>query len=225
MSDPKDAKLEEAENSSTDYNDGVIMVDPTDLEMGSDDDADEDELMIDCDYENEEEFSNEQNEDAYDPMSLVSVGLEEDEEDEEVITEEDDREQKCSFCSKTFSNRKRLNRHIKSTHQKDCSAACQYCGRVLSDAESYKRHLNNVHQIKIPDIEENSSPSKLFQVKNVLPVFSIPSLVKKCPDCDQQFATKTTLNIHRLKVHVAGLKNLPCPQCNQVRMINKDSRL
>ena len=40
--------------------------------------------------------------------------------------------------------------------------------------------------------------------------------IRKCPDCDQQFATKTTLNIHRLKVHVAGLKNLPCPQCNQV---------
>ena len=46
-------------------------------------------------------------------------------------------------------------------------------------------------------------------------MFSIPSLVKKCPDCDQQFATKTTLNIHRLKVHVAGLQNLPCPQCGQ----------
>ena len=52
-------------------------------------------------------------------------------------------------------------------------------------------------------------------MKNVSPVFSIPSLVKRCPDCEQQFATKTTLNIHRLKVHVAGLKNMPCPQCNQ----------
>merc|ERR550534_866489 len=51
--------------------------------------------------------------------------------------------------------------------------------------------------------------------KKLKPVFSIPSLVKKCPDCDQQFATKTTLNIHRLKVHVAGLQNLPCPQCGQ----------
>ena len=46
-------------------------------------------------------------------------------------------------------------------------------------------------------------------------MFSIPSNVRKCPDCDQQFATKTTLNIHRLKVHVAELKNLPCPQCDE----------
>ena len=153
------------------------------------------------------------------PLSLVSVGLDEEDDNDmkdEGLSFDNGQEQICTFCSKGFSNRKQLNRHIKSVHQKSCSVAYQYCGRVLSDADSYKRHLNNVHQIKIPDLEENSSPSKLFQMKNVSPVFSIPSLVKKCPDCDQQFATKTTLNIHRLKVHVAGLKNMPCPQCNQV---------
>jgi len=227
MSELRDAILtnnEDEEVLDDDYDDGVVMVDPTDLEMGSDGEAEDDELMIDCEYDDVQEMPNQFSEDGegYDPLSLVSVGLDEeddddddeDEEDEEVSIE-DDQEQNCNFCSKTFSNRKQLNRHIKSVHQKACSVACQYCGRVLSDADSYKRHLNNVHQIKIPDLGENSSPTKLFQVKNVSPVFSIPSLVKKCPDCDQQFATKTTLNIHRLKVHVAGLKNMPCPQCNQ----------
>jgi len=221
MSEVKDAILDEEGGEDGDYNDGVVMVDPTDLEMGSDEDEDVDELMIDCEYEEDQDKNNEQNEDqdGYDPLSLVSVGLDEEDEDDEMEDEEanndDDQEQKCSFCSKSFTNKKQMNRHIKSVHQKACSVACQHCGRVLSDADSYKRHLNNVHQIKIPDLGENSSPTKLFQVKNVAPVFSIPSLVKKCPDCDQQFATKTTLNIHRLKVHVAGLKNMPCPQCNQ----------
>jgi len=220
MSELKDAILDEEGTVEEDYNDGVVMVDPTDLEMGSDEDGQDDELMIDCEYDDIQEISNEQSEDGegYDPLSLVSVGLDEEDDDdmeEEGLSFENGQEQKCTFCSKGFSNRKQLNRHIKSVHQKACSVACQYCGRVLSDADSYKRHLNNVHQIKIPELEENSSPSKLFQVKNVSPVFSIPSLVKKCPDCDQQFATKTTLNIHRLKVHVAGLKNMPCPQCNQ----------
>jgi len=220
MSELKDAILDEEGTVEEDYNDGVVMVDPTDLEMGSDEDGQDDELMIDCEYDDIQEISNEQSEDGegYDPLSLVSVGLDEEDDDdmeEEGLSFNNGQEQKCTFCSKGFSNRKQLNRHIKSVHQKACSVACQYCGRVLSDADSYKRHLNNVHQIKIPELEENSSPSKLFQVKNVSPVFSIPSLVKKCPDCDQQFATKTTLNIHRLKVHVAGLKNMPCPQCNQ----------
>merc|ERR1719192_2228661 len=135
--------------------------------------------------------------------------------EDEGLSFENGQEQKCTFCSESFSNRKLLNNHILTVHQKSCSVACQYCGRGLSDADSYKRHLNNVHQVNIPELNENSSPTKLSKAKKLKPVFSIPSLVKKCPDCDQQFATKTTLNIHRLKVHVAGLQNLPCPQCGQ----------
>ena len=85
-------------------------------------------------------------------MSLVSVGLEEDEadDDDEEEAAEDDQEQKCSFCSKDFANRKQLNRHIKSVHQKICSVACQYCGQVLSDSENYRHHLNSVHQVRQP---------------------------------------------------------------------------
>ena len=151
MSELKDAILDE---EGDDYNDGVVMVDPTDLEMGSDEDGEDDELMIDCEYDDVQEISNEQSEDGegYDPLSLVSVGLDEEDDDDddmedEELSIEDDQEQTCTFCTKLFSNRKQLNRHIKSVHQKACSVACQYCGRVLSDADSYKRHLNNVHQV------------------------------------------------------------------------------
>ena len=153
MSEVKDAILDEEGGEDGDYNDGVVMVDPTDLEMGSDEDEDVDELMIDCEYEDNQDKNNEQNEDqdGYDPLSLVSVGLDEEDEDDEMEDEEanndDDQEQKCSFCSKSFTNKKQMNRHIKSVHQKACSVACQHCGRVLSDADSYKRHLNNVHQV------------------------------------------------------------------------------
>ena len=152
MSELKDAILDEEGTVEEDYNDGVVMVDPTDLEMGSDEDGQDDELMIDCEYDDIQEISNEQSEDGegYDPLSLVSVGLDEEDDDdmeEEGLSFENGQEQKCAFCSKGFSNRKQLNRHIKSVHQKACSVACQYCGRVLSDADSYKRHLNNVHQV------------------------------------------------------------------------------
>ena len=213
-------------DNEVDYNASVVMVDPNDIEMASDeDDETADELTIDCDYDNDNE--NDQSEEMYDPMSLVSVGLEEDDDDdeEETIIDTSGKEI-CEFCQESFDDKKKLSKHIKSAHPKSCQIACQYCGRVLSDAESYRRHLNNMHQISLPSSPLppqkktiKTSPSKPQsrppQSKSQpQPVFSIPSNVRKCPDCDQQFATKTTLNIHRLKVHVAGLKNLPCPQCH-----------
>ena len=181
-------------SDNEDYNESVVMVDPSDIQIPSDqDEPDDDELTIDCDYEI--------NKDDYDPMSLVSVGLEDDDE------EEDEDESEMTNVVET---------------KRGC-VACQYCGRVLSDQESYRRHLNNVHQISVSPAEAGtdspvpSSPSK--PPKKVRPtpspMFSLPANVRKCPDCDQQFATKTTLNIHRLKVHVAELKNLPCPQCDE----------
>ena len=127
-----------------DQDDGnLVIVDPT---LGSEDE--DDALMIDCSDEEEGE------EDGYDPLSLVSVGLDEDEEDMEEEEEDFPMEDKnnkasCTFCSESFSNRKLLNNHILSVHQKACSVACQYCGQVLSDADSYKRHLNNVHQVSL----------------------------------------------------------------------------
>ena len=123
----------------------LILVDPT-VDLGSEDE--EDALMIDC--SDEEDDADDEN--GYDPLSLVSVGLDEDEDDmeedeDDLSFEEKNNEASCTFCSESFSNRKLLNNHILSVHQKACSVACQYCGRVLSDAESYKRHLNNVHQV------------------------------------------------------------------------------
>ena len=201
-------------DTEADYNESVVMVDPTDIEMASDDDDDPDtSLTIDCDYD-----------DSYDPMSLVSVGLDEEEEEEEGVPEETDDNGQCDLCSESFSDKKQLAKHIKAVHPKSCCVACQYCGRVLSDHDNYRRHLNNMHNIKLPTSPLPPAPQTLQQSPPIKkekqiqpkPVFSIPSNVRKCPDCDQQFATKTTLNIHRLKVHVAGLKNLPCPQCNEV---------
>ena len=142
-------------SDSDDYNESVVMVDPNDIEIPSDHEPDEEEeeLTIDCDYEI--------NKDGYDPMSLVSVGLEDDDDDED---EEDEvtgseavetGEDVCSFCPEKFSNKKDLAVHIKTDHPKSCCVACQYCGRVLSDPDSYRRHLNNVHQVR-PALSLNS---------------------------------------------------------------------
>ena len=94
-------------SDSDDYNESVVMVDPNDIEIPSE--PEDDELTIDCDYEI--------NKDGYDPMSLVSVGLEdddEDEEDDEMENVAESSDEVCSFCSQTFSSKKELTAHIKT---------------------------------------------------------------------------------------------------------------
>ena len=115
-------------DAEPDYNASVVMVDPTDLQLAPSDE--EDELTID---------------EGQDPMSFLSVGMDEDDEDDED------------------------------------------------------------EEIEAGDANITQRRQSLGQTQTL----------KQCPDCEEKFSTKTSLNIHRLKVHVAGLKNLPCPQCHQ----------
>ena len=125
-------------SDSDDYNESVVMVDPNDIEIPSDHEPDEDELTIDCDYEIDK--------DGYDPMSLVSVGLEDDDDDDE----ED--ELTGGEAVETVET------------GPDC-VACQYCGRVLSDQESYRRHLHNVHQVRLSSVLDGGITSRLVPDK------------------------------------------------------------
>ena len=138
----REASFTSEMSDNDDYNESVVMVDPNDIEIPSDqDEPDDDELTIDCDFE--------LNRDGYDPMSLVSVGLEDDEDEEDEVTDVGESEEACTFCPLKFESKKSLSVHIKTEHSKSCCVACQYCGRVLSDADSYRRHLNNVHQVSL----------------------------------------------------------------------------
>ena len=149
----------------------------------------EDKLIIDCDYEI--------NKDAIDPMSLVSVYLasDEDEQDTEKVAESS--EDVCSFCYQTFSSSKELNDHIIYEH----CVVCQFCGWIFRDVESYMEHIKNVGGCK-NTVETNPDHNRPVSI------LSFDSDVQQCPDCDQKFRYKTTLNIHRLNVHVAKNKNI-----------------
>ena len=130
-------------DNEADYNASVVMVDPNDIELESDEDGAEDELTIDCDT-------------GYDPMSLVSVGLEEDEEEdeemedgEEAVSAAGPAAEKCDICDKVCESRSGLAKHMRATHPGSCCVACEYCGRVLADQDTYTRHLNNMHHIQV----------------------------------------------------------------------------
>lgn len=226
--DEEDEEEEEEEEMDNDYSSKLIAVDMDDI-VG-DPPEEDNQLMMDFEDDNNSTITSldkncdSESEGAYDPLCLVSVGLDDDEDVDEDEDEEElsfDREQindinsNCPFCTKLFTNRQQLNSHIKTVHQKSCSVTCQFCGRILSDDHSYRKHVATVHKIGTSQ-GSNLGKREDTSIKGSLaPVLSIPSLVRKCPDCDQQFANKTTLNIHRLKVHVAGLTQMPCPKCDQ----------
>ena len=131
-------------DNEADYNASVVMVDPNDIELESDEDEGEDELTIDCDT-------------GYDPMSLVSVGLEEDEEEDEEMEDGEGEAvsaagpaaEKCDICDKVCESRSGLAKHMRATHPSSCCVACEHCGRVLADQDTYTRHLNNMHNIQV----------------------------------------------------------------------------
>jgi len=223
---------EEEDEILGDYSSKLIAVDMEDIDR-SDHDGDnpeeDNELMIDCEDDNDslairalDRNCDSESDGAYDPLCLVSVGLDDDEdvdEDEEELSFDgeqiDDINSNCPFCTKLFTNRQQLNRHIRTVHQKSCSVTCQFCGIILSDDQAYRKHVATVHKIGTSQNSQLGKPENASIKGSLAPVLSIPSLVRKCPDCEQQFANKTTLNIHRLKVHVAGLTQMPCPQCDQ----------
>ena len=71
-------------------------------------------------------------------------------------------------------------------------------------------------QVKVPAGDVAATAADSINISFPQPVLSVTALAKQCPDCSLKFATKTTLNLHRLKNHVVALKQLPCPQCKQV---------
>ena len=149
---------EDLSNSSNDYSSELMMVDMEDIDRSEYlADEDENELMIDCEDDDNstsvpvERTISDNSDNGYDPLSLVSVGLDDDDDvdDEELSFDEEISNEvntKCPFCSRLFSNRQLLNRHIRTVHQKSCSVTCQFCGRILNDEDSYRRHVASVHK-------------------------------------------------------------------------------
>jgi hypothetical protein len=74
-------------------------------------------------------------------------------------------------------------------------------------------------QVQLPTV--SAAADKATASSFPQPVLSVTALAKQCPDCNLKFATKTTLNLHRLKAHVVALKQLPCPQCKQVSILHQ----
>ena len=55
----------------------------------------------------------------------------------------------CDICCKTFQNRKRLQTHIKTTHNTSIFYPCQHCNKQFKGKALRNNHIGIVHLISI----------------------------------------------------------------------------
>ena len=95
---------------------------------------------------------------------------------------------KCEACDKTFVFQKDLRRHVKTVHLKIRSIKCHLCNKELAGGDAHlKKHMRRIHE----------GNEKLF----------------KCDHCQKDFSHKSTMDIHRRRVHLNERLN-PCEECN-----------
>jgi hypothetical protein len=129
--------------------------------------------------------------------------------DEELEDEEDDEEDEevdassavhpCAVCQALFTAKRDLRHHVRSKHHAVCAWTCRNCGAVFADAELFKAHLVKVHKLgketfALDDPEQNPL---------MRPCLTIPQDVRPCPECQAEFASQTSLNLHRLRRHIS----------------------
>ena len=93
---------------------------------------------------------------------------------------------KCNFCNKTFSQSSGRNTHIKSVHKK-VSYNCEFCQRIFKGSDKLKQHIRFVHEGK----KDN-----------------------KCDLCEKAFVNKENLKKHIQNIH-EGVKNYKCESCDK----------
>ena len=120
----------------------------------------------------------------------------------------------CEMCSKSFSTKQSLKRHVSSVHEgkkQHCTKSinCEICSKSLSSSRSLKNHISFVHDGK-KTIECNICSSKFshkvkFKIHmasvHELPVHTEDKGSVKCELCDKKLSSKSHLKIHISSVH------------------------
>lgn len=117
-------------------------------------------------------------------------------------------------CSKTYTNKSHLDRHVKSVHKEvetDFLYSCPKCMKKYANRQNLKRH------IKISHIENNKPFScdmcrVNFKKKHQLQAHMyVHNGIKsfRCPHCDKEFVT-----LHDKKKHMRNHKTYSCEYCD-----------
>ncbi|XP_062588771.1 zinc finger protein 665-like [Saccostrea cucullata] len=122
--------------------------------------------------------------------------------------------QKCVECSKEYSSKRALNRHIKTVHDV-MKYNCDICEKVFSSKETMYHHRRGIH-----------SDSKPYKCQQCDATFSFNHSLRlhilkhsgarpfKCKECNKTYLTSNHLKMHVEGVH-GGKKNYTCKICGK----------
>ena len=132
---------------------------------------------------------------------------------------------KCESCNTVLSNKKNLERHKLSVHQKLENEQCDICGRKFSFIFEVRAHKQKVHdgmkRILNSSIDENSSKCEICEATFASRKYLIGHLKKihetetryNCPLCDKTFSNKSNMISHSQSAHENS--NHQCKTCGK----------
>lgn len=112
--------------------------------------------------------------------------------DMHLVRAHNKRTEECHICNKLFSNKYKLERHIKTVHLRLYTHICPICGKLILDSTGFQRHLASHSDLK----------------------------PYKCDQCTLAFKIKADLTVH-LRVHT-GERPFKCTVCQRTFTCNSN---
>ncbi|XP_035712445.1 oocyte zinc finger protein XlCOF6 isoform X1 [Folsomia candida] len=133
----------------------------------------------------------------------------------------------CSTCSKPFSNKNDLKRHM-FTHDPDAKVKCEICGKMLKNPATLSIHVRTLHtKLDRPTCDTchkivSTSASLRIHIDTVHSKIKRPRFPCEFPNCEKSYLRKGDLSVHKTTEHTENPTRFPCTLCGKEFKIRKN---
>ena len=123
----------------------------------------------------------------------------------------------CEVCSKQFSGKSKLKRHIRSFHTTNLRFSCNVCHKTYKYEDDLKFHIKIVHDDNAPNYEcvkcDFTTKHKKY-LQTHLETHDENRTKVKCEICSKEIF-KECMSEHK-RIHSGKFAKLPCDICGKV---------